>query len=243
MKYYTKEWCQNTSQLMIPMPIEVIPKADTFSEEFYQALVKKRLQDECGSGKKDEEAFWRIYEFYLKSLNDHLPISIRQQVADIRVLALRVTTKEIKRKLEKLYRMKRAEQERPFHEYHRVYKKISKRIKKYVNFDVDYMNFHDSTVLSTHFENNDFIIELEGDYMPPEWLRLVFKNAKIIKHESDYLAAWWLDDEIYLTDDEIELHVLMRAKISDNDDVQLELRELILQGSFMELTATPKVIV
>ncbi len=240
MKYFTKEWYQNCQKTIALRPLRINPKAGTYSEEFYQAVLYMRIQDECGQYKANEESYRETHKMFVELLRERLPDAIRQEIADVRVLELGVVTKENKRKLEKLIRMQRAEMDRPLYEYQRIYKTISEKIKKHVNFDVDNMSFHDSTVLSAHVEGNDFIIELESDYTPPENLRLILRNAKILKHESNYLSASWLYDEIYLINDGIELHVLFFTNVSDDNGAQLELKELILQASFIELTKKPK---
>lgn len=234
MKYYTKEWYKNC-QKFIPLSLEANEKAATYSEEFFQALYKRRSQNEFYLRQINENSFRLIYESIVNSLNANLPFGIRQEIADIRVLALGVTTKEMKRRLEKFNRMQIAEMDRPSQEYSRVYKRISHNLKSLTNIDLDYFSFHDSRILSTHFDNSDFIIELESDYEPVELLQLVMKNARIIKNEDQYITAWWIYDEMYPVDDKIELHVLLYARVSDNNDEQMELKEIILQASYLQL--------
>lgn len=235
MKYFTKDWYQNCGKLVIPEPLEVDKKAEIYSEEFFQTLYKRKFQDEFRLNKIDESLFQNLYEFTVRNLDEFLPASTRQEVADIRVLALSVTTKKMKRKLEKLVKMQRAEIERPFNEYSQLYRRISRKLKCLTNIDLDYFSFHDSSIFSLHFFNNDFIIELESDYKPVEKLQLVMKNARIIKNEVKNNAARWIYDEMYLVDDRIELHVLVDAEIFDNNEVLFEIRELILQASYIQL--------
>ena len=112
MKYFTKEWyemCQNSNW---HLNMSVSKNAEEFSEEYYKDLYTRRrrafvkeqkevaeLLGEEFSKVKAEVTFMNQHEETVKRLEASIPQTILAEVADTRVLALDIATKEVRQKL------------------------------------------------------------------------------------------------------------------------------------------------
>lgn len=58
-------------------------------------------------------------------------------------------------------------------------------------------------------EENKLIIELDSTAGFIKIKNIVFDNYTVIKEEFDFTNAWCLYEELYLVDDEYELHIML----------------------------------
>ena len=112
MKYFTKEWyetCQNSGW---HLNLSVSKNAEEFSDDYYRDLYTRRRrafvkeQKEMAEAKGEafdkvaaEVDFMQLHEKTVTRMEESLPLEIRAEVADIRVLALDIATKEVRQKL------------------------------------------------------------------------------------------------------------------------------------------------
>ena len=112
MKYFTKEWyemCQNAGW---HLNLSVSKNAEEFSDDYYKDLYTRRRrafvkeQKELAEAKGKafdkaaaEVAFLQQHEATVKRMEAFIPQTILAEVADTRVLALDIATKEVKQKL------------------------------------------------------------------------------------------------------------------------------------------------
>ena len=112
MKYFTSEWyemCQNANW---HLNMSVSKNAEEFSEEYYKDLYTRRRRafvkeqkevaevlGEEFSKVKAEVEFMNQHEATVKRMEASIPQNILAEVADTRVLALDIATKEVRQKL------------------------------------------------------------------------------------------------------------------------------------------------
>lgn len=105
MKYFTKEWYEACQAADWCLNMAVSKNAEEFSEEYYKdlytrrrrAFVKQMKEEEGEAFDKiaAEVAFMKHHEETVKRMERILPIEIKAAVADMRVLALDIATKEV----------------------------------------------------------------------------------------------------------------------------------------------------
>ena len=110
MKFLTKEWSQQMSKkgFLLSSP-QVNPQAAAFSEPFYQTLYQEAQQKYLDlmrkvaalrrkpfQAEREAEQFRQTHQRRVEELRRFLPQEILDQVADVRVLALDVSTQEVK---------------------------------------------------------------------------------------------------------------------------------------------------
>lgn len=101
--------------------------------------------------------------------------------------------------------------------YDNYYKSIKLKLSK----NLQKIDFHDSKLLSIGRDNDDFIMTI--DYRQ-SISKLTFKNARIIEIDKDIEGFWWLYNEIYMTDNCYEIHILLQ-KCSDE---YFEMKQIII---------------
>ena len=109
MKYFTKEWYEACQAADWCLNMAVSKNAEEFSEEYYKdlytrrrrAFVKQMKEEEGEAFDKiaAEVAFMKHHEETVKRMERILPIEIKAAVADMRVLALDIATKEVRHQL------------------------------------------------------------------------------------------------------------------------------------------------
>ena len=109
MKYFTKEWYEACQAADWCLNMAVSKNAEEFSEEYYKdlytrrrrAFVKQMKEEEGEAFDKiaAEVAFMKYHEETVKRMERILPIEIKAAVADMRVLALDIATKEVRHQL------------------------------------------------------------------------------------------------------------------------------------------------
>lgn len=114
MKYFTKEWYEACQAADWCLNMAVSKNAEEFSEEYYKdlytrrrrAFVKQMKEEEGEAFDKiaAEVAFMKHHEETVKRMERILPIEIKAAVADMRVLALDIATKEVRPSAESMVR-------------------------------------------------------------------------------------------------------------------------------------------
>lgn len=219
MRYFTKEWYEMMQHMYLP--VRVSTKAEVFSEEYFQGLYKRKLrkwlknmrsawEEDVAEGREDEAwneeneraEFQRGFQNDISALKDILPEEILSMVADIRVLALRMGSRQVKTEIEKFCRENEKRVQKPFGEYNRHLAALQKK--------------HDLPFIR-HFEFHDWTISIrEGD--PLEILMdepyeentvcIAFEDYHILRLDEQVSGGEWLYEEIHEAEQGFELHVL-----------------------------------
>lgn len=179
------------------------------AEDIKKQILKAR---EAYSPKAYDEAtlteqFQVNHENRIALLKKDLPSKILDMVADIRILALDVASKKVKREIRTWCRANRKQIEIP----PKAYRNYLSKNAKCIGLDiVDKFSFHDSKIVSTHMTGSDFEITLDPSGYT-EVNTIIFRNSKIIEQNSDLTGAWWLYEEIYPADGGNEYHILVQC--------------------------------
>lgn len=205
MKYLTKEWyntMQNTSHHLF---LKEDIRASQYSEEYFQVLYKKE-ENKWNSNEYKVIEFKDFFSDNMDMLKNNLPKSILNEVCDIRVLALNYATKEVIDKIKKFCKKNENIVQKAFDDYNKDFERQFRNCKpKFINE----WGFHDCNIITFKKIDKDYHMNLDNTGSFTEINNVIFKNAKIIKQESDLNGTWWLYDEIYKTDDKYEIHVLL----------------------------------
>ena len=206
MKYFTKEWyemCQNANW---HLNMSVSKNAEEFSEEYYKDLYTRRRRafvkdqkdaaevlGETFSKAKAEVAFMNQHEAMVKRMEESIPETILAEVADTRVLALDIATKEVRQKL-KAWCEQNA-------------KAADEMIKAYDGLALE-ESLHDSMLKTMEMKAETLTFKLECSAVK----KVVFKNYKMLEQGGYILGATWLNQEVYETEGGKEYHILLMKK-------------------------------
>ena len=216
MKYFTKEWyktCQNSGW---HLNMSVSKNAEEFNEEYYKDLYTRRrrafvkeekevaevLGEEFSKAKAEVE-FMNRHEDMVKCMEENIPQNILAEVADTRVLALDIATKEVRQKL-------KAWCEGNMKEMHRVtdlyWKQICPELKDAVGEEIQKnFNFHDAVIKSMEMKTDSLAFRMEHSDVK----KVIFKNYKILEQDGYLLGATWLYQEVYAVEGGNEYHGLL----------------------------------
>ena len=206
MKYFTKEWyemCQNANW---HLNMSVSKNAEEFSEEYYKDLYTRRRRafvkdqkdaaevlGETFSKAKAEVTFMNQHEAMVKRMEESIPETILAEVADTRVLALDIATKEVRQKL-KAWCEQNA-------------KAADEMIKAYDGLALE-ESLHDSMLKTMEMKPETLTFKLECSAVK----KVVFKNYKMLEQGGYILGATWLNQEVYEAEGGREYHILLMKK-------------------------------
>lgn len=206
MKYFTKEWyntCQNSGW---HLNMSVSKNAEEFSETYYMDLYTRRrrafvkeqkevaeLLGEEFSKVKAEVEFMHNHEATLKRMEENLPIEIKAEVADMRVLALDIATKEVRQKLKAWCENNKKEADAMF--------------KAYDGLQLE-ENLHDSIIKTMEMKTDALTFKLDCSDVK----KVIFRNYKVLEQGGYVLGATWLYQEAYAVEGGNEYHALLQKK-------------------------------
>lgn len=203
MKYFTKEWYEACQAADWCLNMAVSKNAEEFSEEYYKdlytrrrrAFVKQMKEEEGEAFDKiaAEVAFMKHHEEAVKRMEDILPIEIKAEVADMRVLALDIATKEVRHQLKA---------------WCEAQKKIADA--KEAEYAADCTEgsseaLTDSRMTGWEMKEHTLTLTLDGTIK-----RVIFENYKILEQDGYLLGAKWLKEEEYAVEGGKEYHALLR---------------------------------
>jgi len=206
MKFFTKEWyamCQNSGW---HLNMSVSKNAEEFNEEYYKDLYTRRRRafvkeqkevaevlGETFSKGKAEAQFMENHEKMVKCLDESLPQDILAEVADTRVLALDIATKEVRQKLKAW-----CEQNK---------KEADAVIGNYDGLQAE-ENLHDAVIRSMEMKPETLTFKLDCSDVK----KIVFKNYKVLEQGGYVLGATCLYQETYEAEKGKEYHYLLWKK-------------------------------
>lgn len=203
MKYFTKEWYEACQAADWCLNMAVSRNAEEFSEEYYRDLYTRRrrafvkhMKEEEG---KDfdkiaaEVAFMKHHEETVKRMEDILPIEIKAEVADMRVLALDIATKEVRQQLKAWCEEEKKTADAKEAEYAASCTEENSEI--FTGCELKGLEMKETTLTLT----------LKGNAK-----KAVFENYKILEQEGYLLGAKWLKEEVYAVEGGREYHGLLK---------------------------------
>lgn len=219
MRYFTQEWYEMMQHTYLP--VRVSAKAEVFSEEYFQGLYKRKLkkrlkemheawEEDVAEGRDEEPwneeneraEFKQYFQNNISFLQDFLPEEILSMVADIRVLALRMGSRQVKTAIEKFCRENEQRVRKPFGEYNRHLELMK---KKYDLPFIRHLDFHDWTVSIREGDTLEIFID---EPYEENTARLIFENPRILRLDEQVSGGDWLYEEIHEAEQGFELHVL-----------------------------------
>ena len=206
MKYFTKEWYETCQNAGWHLNLSVSKNAEEFSDDYYKDLYTRRRrafvkeQKELAEAKGEafdkaaaEVAFLQQHEATVKRMEAFIPQTILAEVADTRVLALDIATKEVKQKLKAFceQNLKAAE------EMGRGYDGLTLE-----------ENLQDAVIRTMEMKAETLTFKLSGSAVK----KVVFKNYKVLEQGGYVLGAAWLCQEVYEAEGGREYHILLMKK-------------------------------
>ena len=237
MRLLTKEWYQTMQDSGLGVQLVADDRAAAYSEEVFQTLwdrkleewmeLRAELEEEFDEG-QERRLFREGYLCDLEIFRTRTPAKILEKVADIRVLALGFCTAEVYRDFSDYRDLCEERTEKTIEEAWNM--RVSQGLE---NAFTGEHSLHDAFVLSLNREGEDLVLEFEYDEEAtwPEIKAIRFRDAEILKQEGPVQNAWWLYDEIWKTGEgSCEIHALLWR----NDD----LLELTIECRDTELVWT-----
>ena len=238
MRLLTKAWYQTMQDSGLGVQLVADDRAAAYSEEVFQTLwdrkleewmeLRAELEEEFDEG-QERRLFREGYLCDLEIFRTRTPAKILEKVADIRVLALGFCTAEVYR---------------DFSDYRALCEKWTEKTMEEawnmcVSQGLDQIwtgehTLHDSLILTMKREGEDLVIEFEydADATWPEIKAARFRDAQILKQEQPVENAWWLYDEIWRTGEgTFEIHALLWRE-DDLCELTIECREPELIWTF-----------
>lgn len=202
MKYFTKEWYLSCGLTGYYENMQVSKNAETFSEEYYhdlylrrrRAFVKERKEEAEKIGETFDKAaaeaeFQSAHENRVSMMQKKLPEEILKQVADVRVLALDIATKEVRQQLKEIGEKSEANmQEMPAGEV-----------------PTGACDLRGSRIAAVEMKETQLTYKLNGSAVK----KVVFKNYKILEQDGYMLGAELLQQEVHPVEGGKEYHGLL----------------------------------
>ena len=226
MRLLTKAWYQTMQDSGLGVQLVADDRAAAYSEEVFQTLwdrkleewmeLRAELEEEFDEGQ--ERRFFREgYLCDLEIFRTRTPAKILEKVADIRVLALGFCTAEVYRDFSNYRALCEERTEKTIEEAWNM--RVSQGLE---NAFTGEHSLHDAFVLSLNREGEDLVIEFDGEkalklheeleeeeFLFPEIRAIRFRDAEILKQEEPLENAWWLYDEIWKSERGYEIHALL----------------------------------
>ena len=206
MKYFTKEWYANCGVTGFHGDMQVSKNAGIFSEEYYHDLYLRRrrafVKERKEEAEKDQTAFDKAaaeadfqsaHEKNVKTLKARLPKEILEQVADVRVLALDIATKEVRQQLKELCERNEGQMQAVIREYWEEY---CPQVREAVGEEIQKaFQFHDSRIIAVEKKEDQLAFKMEPCFSDVK--KVIFKNYRILEQDGYLLGADWLYQEVH----------------------------------------------
>lgn len=202
MKYFTKDWYAACGLTGYHENMQVSKNAETFSEEYYhdlylrrrRAFVKERKEEAEKNGAAFDKAnveaeFQSAHEHKTAMMQKRLPEEILKQVADVRVLALDIATKEVRHQLKEICEKSEA-QAQDMQEGEAL---------------IGACDLRGSRIAAVEMKETQLTFKLSGSSVK----KVIFKNHKILEQDGYMLGAELLQQEVYSAEGGKEYHGLL----------------------------------
>lgn len=201
MRYFTKQWYKGKKR-EFPLKLKIIETNECDIEKVFQNEYLKSF-NEMKKEKvyETEQDFAEYFKFLLENTKKFFSLYALNYVKDIRLLALGKVFKKEYDVIEEEITKKD-----PIQAYNEYYETIKNKLPK----DIDKkLKLHDCLITNTIKEKDKYTIELDCSQGFGNIKKIIFKNYKIKKMQTDLKNKWWLYEEIYIMDNnKYELHVM-----------------------------------
>lgn len=237
MKYFTKQWYELCQETGFHFPLEEEKQAETLSEEYFQQLYSRNLNDwldlqqqvalyiaksnAVNGGyiepkpfdvEKATHDFHNQHIYRQEHIKKVLPQNIINEIADLRVFVLDKASRNVIDSVTLFCEQNKKSVERVIEEYNKYYYEAFKSFDKDM---IQNINFHDCKIINLNEKDGSLTLFLDNKGGFTNINEVVFMNYKIIKQDGLLENSWWLYDEIYKVNDKYELHVLLQNKNMD----------------------------
>ncbi len=190
----------------------VTDRAAIYSEELFNEAYMNFADTFFGEDLADEmqrDHLSKLYEGFLKKMEENLPVLIKNKVADIRLLALGYLTKEIYEELLSYSKEAELKVEQIENESYDLYQKALSHLSDEAR-SVMNRSFHDSRILDCGYQDCDIFLLLKMDVglapLKDQYLKLILKDAVVLEGIISKDLVCWLQEELYF-DDCIKLNI------------------------------------
>ncbi len=237
MKYMTKSWYNNMTKLFIPIEFNECQDANTFSDTVFKKYYLKDLEEyldftECyPTRKKAIDLFEKDFEKKILLVKEYFPSEFLENVKDLRMLALGKVEKENIDYINKILNQKRLNCEKILEEYDMEYNKIKDKLSNNIKKN---STFHDCMITEIIKTNNKLVIKIDNSANSGNISIIEFKDYEIIEEEMEFINGWILYDEIYIVENEYELHLLIEAPKDNNFELgyfTIKAKDMIFNAS------------
>ena len=217
MRYFTKDWYNDTVLAEMCFQVKHSSKAAKFNEKYFQSLYnaqknwcvknEKRTAkytgtafDEAASEAKFEASFKENLEY----VTTKLPSDILANVADVRLLAIGTATYDVTQAIVRFCGQVNRRCEEIKSDYDEENEKIAERIGWY---KVNTLNFiTNAQIISAHKNGDDFVITTSPEYTGIS-CEVTLKNAKVSRCDEQVVGSAPLFIELLPTENENELEL------------------------------------
>lgn len=239
MKYFTKEWYALCGQCAYQYDLTPSPSAKRKSEAYFQSLYAQKLEEHLQAAEAlsqmspeelfgtADEAFLRDYqaepfdreaktaqfktewEAAMAELSAVLPQSILDQVADLRVLALGVSTKEVKRDVARFCKQNEAKVEKANQDYADF---LDRKERRYPDELMEHYGFCDCIVTGLERQGTDLILHLDHSCASTKVKTVIWHQAQILEEDPGVVGSAWVREELYPVEGGFEFHNLLETE-------------------------------
>lgn len=223
MKYFTKEWYELSQKTGFHLSLEEDKRAETYSEVFFQQIYGAKLQrwlhvqEEVAALMQNEsnepfhreqaaEQFQASFVYRQEYLRKALPETILNRIADLRVFALDIATRDVIQAVTRFCEENERSVRSTVEQYGAYYKEASKAMDKEI---VYHFGFHDCIITKAILRNDAITFLLDRSAGFTDIDEVIFEHAAFVKLEGEIENSWWLYEEVYKVDDKYEFHALL----------------------------------
>ena len=217
MKYFTKDWYNDTVLAEMCFQVKHSSKAAKFNEKYFQSLYnaqknwfvknEKRTAKYTGTSfdpKAAEAKFDENFNENLEYVKTKLPADILENVADIRLLAIGTATYDVTQAIVRFCGQVNRRCEAVKSNYEEENEKVAERIGWY---KVNTLNFiTNAQIISAHKDGDNFVITTSAEYTGIA-CEVTLKNAKIARCDELVIGSATLFIELLPTENENELEL------------------------------------
>ena len=154
---------------------------------------------------KEKKEFRNMQRAMIRRLQSALPDEILRMVADIRVLALDVSSPEVKKAIRQFCKTNMKAVQRGYSDYDKAF---AATFGNSAPDFVDQMKLHDTLVTSCRKVGKDLVIRIDNGGMT-DLTGFRLKNCIVLKKEASLCGTTFLYQEFYKVDGRYEIHFLM----------------------------------
>lgn len=208
MKYKTKKWYKNVTKYHFPMNLEIINSSKKDIQQIFEDEYKNEFNKMKNKLPKnyEEEVFNNIFNSYLENCKKFFYNETLKNIVDIRLLALGKVFKEEYDFIEK----------DAMQAYNKIYNTIKKKLPKDIE---ERLHLHDCLITNIVKEKERLIIELNCEQGFGDVKRIIFDKYTVLEEEMNFINGWWLYEEIYIVDNNYELHILIDVPYKNSSNL------------------------